>query len=235
MKKILLTSVLMGVMFLSSGICKADITQDIAGDYKGNLTIDLGAGEGPGDPIPDQKVSIVIEDNESKVRFTLYDFNFGEIITNEDIVLDGVPVTEAPDGTLTIGNDDYSKNLALGTAGVIKANVKFDSENSYIDGDKILVSLNIQWETFLIKVNFDGEKVTTSIVSGKNTPTMKFDNAANLLIAPETQDANYTICNVSGTCVKSGSFVNGTATVDGLSGGIYFVKSGATVIKIVKK
>ena len=90
MKKSLLTSVLMSVMLLTSGICKADIVQDIAGDYTGTVTVDLG--EGAGDPIPDQKVAIVIEDSYSTIQFTLYNFNFGEVVKNENIVLDGVPL-----------------------------------------------------------------------------------------------------------------------------------------------
>lgn len=232
MKKSLLISVLTSLMFLAPGICKADIVQDIAGDYTGNVTVDLG--EGAGDPIPDQKVAIVIEDGYSTIQFTLYNFNFGEVIQNENIVLDGVPVKEEVDHTLTIGDENYSKDLTLG-GGVIKAKVMFDSEHSYIDGNDILVTLNITWQGINFKVNFEGTKDATGIVLLKEVSGMTFNTGTNLLTASESENTGYSVYNASGAIVKSGSFVGGSASLDGLSKGIYFVKSGASTLKIVKK
>ena len=222
----------MSVMLLTSGICKADIVQDIEGDYTGTVTVDLG--EGAGDPIPDQKVAIVIEDSYSTIRFTLYNFNFGEVVKNENIVLDGVPVNEEVDHTLTIGDDTYSKDLTLG-GGIIQANVKFDNENSYIDGDKILVTLNITWQGISFKVNFEGTKDAAGIGSVKEAPGMMYNHTTNVLTASDSENAPYQVCNAGGAIVASGSFVNGAATLDGLSKGIYIVKSGASVLKFVKK
>lgn len=232
MKKSLLTSVLMSVMLLTSGICKADIVQDIAGDYTGTVTVDLG--EGAGDPIPDQKVAIVIEDSYSTIQFTLYNFNFGEVVKNENIVLDGVPVKEEVDHTLTIGNDTYSKDLTLG-GGIIQANVKFDSKNSYIDGDKILVTLNITWQGISFKVNFEGTKDAASIGSVKEESGMMYNHSTHMLTTPDSENAGYQVYNAGGAIVASGSFVNGAATLNGLSKGIYIVKSGASVLKFVKR
>lgn len=235
MKTKLLSSIFMGVMLMTSGICKADVVDEIKGDYKGSITVDLG--DGAGDPILDQKVTISSEEDVTKIRFTLYNFNFAPVIVNENIVLDNVPVTKAVDGTVTIGDEAYAKDLTLGVGGVVQAVVKFDSENSYIDGNDIMVDLNIVWEGITIKVRFAGVKDASGIIanSADFVSRIVFDATTGTLTSTNLQDSNYQVYSITGEMVKTGRFENGFASVAELSGGLYVVKAGSVVTKIVKK
>lgn len=234
MKTSLLSSIFVSVMLMTSGICNAaGAVDEIVGNYKGSIIINLGDGDG--DPILNQKVSISKE-SDTSIRFTLFGFNFAPVITNEDIVLDNVPVEKAIDGTVTISNETYSKDLVLGN-GLVEATVKIDSETSYVDGDNILVNLNIIWNGVTIMVKFEGVKDATGIAgtsADSVSPRIVFNADADVLTAVNVQSSGYQIYNFAGKLVKSGNFTNGRVSVSDLSEGIYLIKTGALATKIVK-
>lgn len=161
MKKTLLT--LVAILAMSATAVAQNIAE-LAGTYKGDLYISLGAPiDAETEPLKDQ--SIKIEAGEGKsINFALYNFSFGEIPVG-DIILNNVGV-KAENNVIRFDDEEPTALSFMG--GMIAATAKINPTESQISGNDILVNLDVFWVQPTgdtpIYVRFNGKKDTPAAI-----------------------------------------------------------------------
>ena len=187
MKKTLLTIVTILAM---SATAMAQNISNLVGSYKGDLYIQLF------DPIneetealPDQAIKIEAAQGQS-INFALYNFSFGEDLPLGDIILTNVGVKA--EGSIVKFNDEKPVDLSF-LGGAIKATAKINPETSKIEGDNILVNLDVFWVQDTgntpIYVRFVGKKdASTGIDEVETEQTQQIIYTLNGLRLNQTMD-----------------------------------------------
>ena len=157
MRKILLS--LLTICFLGA-TASAQVAQQVAGLYHGELIISFEPINDESEVLYNQTVELSAADDNT-VDFLLSDFNFNDAPMG-DISIPSIGVSE--DGTKVTFGERTPVDLIMG-GGLIEATAQVDAASSYIEGDDILVNLNILWTNtgaaaVPIYVRFIGSRLT---------------------------------------------------------------------------
>jgi len=169
MRRTLLSLLLLVGIFAT--IKAEDLTPKAEGTYSGSLFISLGA---PIDEstagLPNQTVSIE-RVGENLVRFTLKNFSFAAGMELGDIEIDQVGIHSEGD-TIKFATT-VPKNVSF-MGGAVKATVKINGDNSFIQGDSASIDVDVVWlndgqggSGTPIYVRFAGKKQTSAIENVK--------------------------------------------------------------------
>ena len=204
MKKTLLTIVTLLTM---SAAAMAQNVADLVGSYKGDLYIQLiDPITEESEALPDQSIKIEAGQGQS-INFALYNFSFGDDLQLGDIILNNVGVKA--EGKVVKFNDEKAVDLSF-LGGAIQATAKINPATSQIEGNNILVNLDVFW----IQPGQDPTPIYVRFVGTKESAT----GIEGIEIAP-AQQSIYTL---------NGVRVN--QTLNELPKGIYIV-NGKKIIK----
>lgn len=154
MKKILFT---LFAILLTTNTYAQTAVQEAVGNYSGKLAVslttkdDLTFGE-------DTYNVAITNDGSNTVTFALNNFGFSGMNLG-NIVLPNIPVSKQADGTIHFGANAPVNFTFLG--GVITATAKINETTSVINGDSLLVDVDVVWTNggnAPIYVQFKGKK-----------------------------------------------------------------------------
>lgn len=226
MKKKLLSTIIAFMAIAVSLPTYAQISQEAAGTYNGQLTIKVDETIMP----PIQEDIYLTASDDTHATLEIKNFSFA------NIALGNITVSEVElqkDGnTITLLPKTVDLKIAIGT-------VKVSLDQSTIKDKKLELSLNVTpYELDVdVHVGFEGTNTSTGIsnLSTDNKPVVYYDSARDALITPKAENQKYEIYNITGIQMMSGILTTDNINVSALSKGIYLIKIGNSTVKFIKK
>lgn len=227
MKKKLLSTMIAFMAIAMSLPTYAQISQEAAGTYNGQLTIKLD--ETPIPPI--QENVYLTASDDARATLEIKNFSFSGVPLG-DITVPEVEL-QKDENAIVLAPKDVDINLTdIGK-------VKVSLQRSTIIDKKLVLSLNVKpYEADLdIHVGFEGTNTSTGIsnTAADSKPVVYYDSTRDALITSKAENQKYGIYNVTGMQMISGIVTTNSINVSNLSKGLYLIKIGDSTMKFIKK
>lgn len=227
MKKKLLSTMIAFMAIAMSLPTYAQISQEAAGTYNGQLTIKVDETTMP----PIQENVYLTASDDARATLEIKNFSFS-----------GVPLGDITVPEVELQKDENAivlapKDVDINLTGIGK--VKVSLQRSTIIDKKLVLSLNVKpYEADLdIHVGFEGTNTSTGIsnTAADNKPVVYYDSTKDALITSKAENQKYGIYNVTGMQMISGIVTTNSINVSNLSKGLYLIKIGDSTMKFIKK
>lgn len=227
MKKKLLSTMIAFMAIAMSLPTYAQISQEAAGTYNGQLTIKVDETTMP----PIQENVYLTASDDARATLEIKNFSFS-----------GVPLGDITVPEVELQKDENAivlapKDVDINLTGIGK--VKVSLQRSTIIDKKLVLSLNVKpYEADLdIHVGFEGTNTSTGIsnTAADSKPVVYYDSTRDALITSKAENQKYGIYNVTGMQMISGIVTTNSINVSNLSKGLYLIKIGDSTMKFIKK
>lgn len=225
MKKKLLLSIIAFIAITMSSAAYAQISNEAAGTYNGQLTVILD--DSPMDPTLENVYLTATDDTH--INLEIRNFTFGGTSMG-DILVPEVALQQEGN-TINLIPKEAQMNLIVGP-------VTIKLGESTIVNKRLVLTLNVKAEIDLkIDVTFDGTKTGGSGINdiAAEKPTVYYNPATSALVVKGADNQMYSIYNVTGVQALSGVLNTEEVSVSTLSRGLYLIKIGNTTVKFIKK
>ena len=213
-------------------------TQEIAGTYKGTMTVDVVAPMPDVVSFPNQDI-LITEEEGGLVKLSILDFSFS-ILELGNLEVSGIS-TENNGGTITLFKEGWSDGPAVDLGGGPGSEIQtlIMLKSASITGEGVL-ELDLRVDLYIpdilqenvANVTFGGNHV--GIFSPKAEKIAIYPTlATDVIVVEGFENADYSIFNQSGILVKQGKLSAEKINVSSLNSGVYILNiNGASTLFI---
>jgi len=227
-------------VLLAATLC-ASAQTNIAGTYKGTLTVTVLMGDADSDSFENTKI-IVTEELGGTYKLSVLNFIFADIVIG-DLDVTGISASEE-NGEVILSKAGSSVG-PLVDIGPITVNTFIYLNSASISSEgQLILSLSVTGNSEFMEegeeepvadVEFTGD-ITTGIFSPKAETIAIYPTIVDEVITVTGfETANYAIYTQNGALVKAGNVNNGIINAANLGTGIYFLNINGASAKFIKK